>query len=257
MRFLFFINVLISTFLPSVLAANTCGSFLVPANGTCNVGPDSDSDLEALVVLDELVPGDCRLNLAILAVTDKVYEYGSAIYTGLDGLASTVPALNTITNASPGILGTYTLSFPVANTAISGGSPVTVSVTYWGTIPFINKSTAFSTIAATFTQIHSPTITAIATTMTLTTPVQVFTGKCVILQTTVLWHYYVFHRFLISNDREHINSYLHSYRYRYSRNITIYSSDRNENYQSRCPNSIHYRHCYTPNSNSNQSVHYH
>jgi hypothetical protein len=48
----------------------------------------------------------------------------TAVYTGLDGSVTTVPALDVAAEAVPFITGTYTLSYNFQYTAIAAGSYV-------------------------------------------------------------------------------------------------------------------------------------
>ena len=172
MRFLR-LNVLISTLLPTVFAA--CGSNLFPNNAdVCNVGPDSTASLETLVIVNESATGQCQALFAING--DQVYQYGRVIYTGLNNVRTTALALSTITDAAPTLTGSYTLSFPVPHTSILGGSPATVSVTYYANV--LGATVQFSSTAITFTENHLPTITSTFSVSTSTIPVQVTVRKC-------------------------------------------------------------------------------
>ena len=161
---------LITVLLASLpLLSADCFNYGYPGSGaTCNVGPDSDTYLETLLIVGESSPGECQANAAPFG--GEYYEKGKVVFMGVDNQISTVSALNTISDVTPTLTGTYTFSYPVQHTSILAG-PVTAWVTY--SIPGYGD---FASASSVWTEIHQPTVVYTISTSTSTTPYQVFVG---------------------------------------------------------------------------------
>ena len=164
-------GLLLGLLTPGISAVDTCFIILTPGtNAVCNVAPGSTANLQTEIIIGESAPGVCAA--ADTPFGGQYFELEKAIYTGLNSIVTTASALNTVSDITPALTGTYTFSYGIPHASILGGSPVTRVLYY--SIPGFG---IFASTTNVFTEVHLPTIVSTASTTTLTTPLHVTAGS--------------------------------------------------------------------------------